>query len=380
MTYILLTRALKNVGDFLIFDRAKKLIKKYKKNYFIELPSWKPLDNYLKIINESDALIICGGPGIQPNFYPSIYPLIKNLEDISVPIILFGIGWYGFPGDDTDLHSFNFTPASLKALRKIHECAPFISCRDHLTEEILLRNGFTKVIMTGCPSWYDLKHLHKPFISHKKIKKVVFTVPQREIYYSQALKVMKILKEIFSNATLYCSFHSGRERDIFTSYEESRELTKLKNEAIKLGYEVKNVAYDLSKIKFYDNCDLHIGYRLHAHIYFLSQRKPSFLLSEDSRGRGFSEAIKLASVRAWEIGEIGKLCNWILENVKSPKELLSAVSIFKKFLVKPSKMAVDYLKKSIQKEIECGFMQFRGLENAFMKYFKKMEKFLISLP
>ena len=37
----------------------------------------------------------------------------------------------------------------------------------------------------------------------------------------------------------------------------------------------------------YRDCCLHIGYRCHGHILFLRNRRPSFLIAEDSRGIGF---------------------------------------------------------------------------------------------
>jgi hypothetical protein len=41
----------------------------------------------------------------------------------------------------------------------------------------------------------------------------------------------------------------------------------------------------------YENIDLHLGSRLHAHLYFLSQRKPSFLTYVDDRCLGFADAL-----------------------------------------------------------------------------------------
>jgi hypothetical protein len=41
----------------------------------------------------------------------------------------------------------------------------------------------------------------------------------------------------------------------------------------------------------YKECDLHIGSRLHAHLYFLSQAKKSYLVSVDGRAGGFAEAL-----------------------------------------------------------------------------------------
>jgi polysaccharide pyruvyl transferase WcaK-like protein len=67
-----------------------------------------------------------------------------------------------------------------------------------------------------------------------------------------------------------------------------------------LGYRVINAAYDLSKIDFYRECDLHVGYRVHAQIDFLSYRHPSVLLNEDGRGEGLSQSLGLKGIRAYD--------------------------------------------------------------------------------
>ena len=41
-------------------------------------------------------------------------------------------------------------------------------------------------------------------------------------------------------------------------------------------------------MKIYDDCSLHIGFRVHAHIYNISRGNQSILIDEDSRGKGFN--------------------------------------------------------------------------------------------
>ena len=44
-------------------------------------------------------------------------------------------------------------------------------------------------------------------------------------------------------------------------------------------------------INYYNQVDLHIGYRVHAHIYMSSINKLSILISEDGRGKAQRDAI-----------------------------------------------------------------------------------------
>lgn len=367
MTYILLTRAKKNIGDFLIFDRAQKLLSHFKKKKdHVILNAWESLDKYTEIINESSAVIICGGPGIKKNFYPDIYPLIKNIDDIKVPIILLGTGWSGFPGNEMDIKRFQFTKTSLEALIKIYNSFDCISCRDNNTVKILVNNGFNSALMTGGPAWYDLRHIEKSFNIPSNIEKIVFTPAQKEIYFSQTIDIMNMLKATFPNEKLYCSLHRGLHQDKYTSEKEATRINSINKIGLKLGYEIVNSAYDLDKIKFYEECDLHVGYRLHGHINFLSLRKPSFLLHEDSRGQGFSEAIGLRGVQAWEQG--------IFKNVSHMPDRL------RRRTVRANSSAHQQLLDYITDEVENGFKSFDKLHMTFQQKFETMKKFIFKIP
>jgi len=94
---VLLTGAKKNVGDFLIADRAKKLFSQFVDKDIVELDRTLSLDGELEIINNSRGLVLCGGPAYAERMFPGIYPLVSNLDDIKVPIIPFGLGWNGRP-------------------------------------------------------------------------------------------------------------------------------------------------------------------------------------------------------------------------------------------------------------------------------------------
>jgi len=360
-------RAKKNIGDFLIFDKAHKLLSFYKKSEEqVVYNAWEPLDDYIDTINDTKAVIICGGPGIKKHFYPDIYPLTKNIDEINVPIIFFGTGWSGLPGTDNDIKNYRFSNASLNALKKISNSFNSISCRDYNTVKILSNNGFTNAIMTGGPAWYDLRHISKPFILPKTIEKIVFTPAQNEIYYQQTVEIMEMLRTTFPNATLYCSFHRGLNVDKYTSEKEAARLERINKVGLRLGYDIVNAAYDLENIRFYEECDLHVGYRLHGHINFLSLRKPSFLLHEDSRGRGFSEAVGLLGIQAWEQGILGNR-SLIPEKIR-------------KRMVRANNYAPKILKNYLTEEVENDFVSFKNLHEKFQKHFKTMKRFILEIP
>ena len=109
----------------------------------------------------------------------------------------------------------------------------------------------------------------------------------------------------FKDSNIIVSFHRGiGEVDEFTPEADAINTEKLANHALKLGFEVADVSYDADKLNFYNDCDLHIGYRVHAHIYFLSKRLPSILIHEDGRGNGVTEALNSPGINAYKVSSL----------------------------------------------------------------------------
>ncbi len=373
--YIVLTGAKKNVGDFLITERCCQLLKKHRPEHkLFPLPHWESLEEYIDIVNESSAIIINGGPGFQPHFYPGIYKLMPDLEDIKVPIIPMGLGWKGFPGDYLTLKNYKFSQRSMKALNSISDEVEFISCRDYLTKEVLKRNGVNNVLMTGCPVWYDLESIGKRVERPREIKKLVFTPAQDGIYRDQTIKILYLLVNLFPDSELYCSFHRGLKADEFTTKADENNTMVIKRKADELGYNVVDASYDLDKIKFYDECDLHVGYRVHAHLYFLSKRKPSILLHEDGRGRGVSESLNLRGIDAFERTSMG----YLVDRLNYPKVSGALREVFG--IVRPNRYAIEILEDYINEELTNNFARFSGLDKVIDAHYDVMKNFIKNLP
>ena len=374
--YTLLYAALKNMGDFLIYERTKALLREHKGlEDYLELHSRRePLDSHLEEVNATKAVIICGGPGTVWNMYPRTYPLASNLDDIKVPIVIMGSGWYGVPGDDATLQQYGFNASTRGLFERIHRQGSTIGARDYLTERALQNNGITNVTMTGCPSWYDLEHLDDEFEPPAAIKTVAFTPPARRIYQEQSVQVMKALRRLFPEARLVCSFHRGIEEDEQTPQQDALWMGQLAQSADDLGYEVVDTSYGLENVGLYEECDLHIGYRVHGHIYFLAKRKPSFLIHEDGRGRGASEALGLPGIQGWERTLAGK----VAAKVREPhfSTLLGARALD----MRARKAATEELEIYIKDELESGFSSFKSLPQTIRSHYQIMVQFLETIP
>ena len=371
MSYVVLTGALKNVGDYLIADRAINLIKHHKPSaQIIEISRYEELDNRLDEINNSNAVILAGGPGYRYNMYPEIFKLTKNLDDIKVPIVCMGMGQRSFPGDDESIYKYEYSEKSKELLKRSSKDF-YLGCRDYLTSRTLKHNGLDNVLMTGCVAWYDMEYINKEYSIDSKVNSIVFSNPAEIRNINQSIQVIKLIKSKYPNAKLYCAFHRGIEADKFTNEEEAKATMKLKREAEILGYEILDLSHNLDGMKIYDETDLHIGYRVHAHIYCMSHFRKSILIEEDARGRGVNEAMGLYGINA-------RQRKYSLPCLSSKIKNKIIKKIFNR--TEDNNYAINNLSNYID-ELEAN--EYRDLESAYMRIkntYKQMQKFINKLP
>jgi hypothetical protein len=289
---VLLSGQIKNIGDFLITERASQLFEAFVDESIVILDRTKDLTPHLDLINNSRFLVLCGGPAYASDIYKGIYPLVEDLSKIQVPIIPFGLGWSGSPAGSPE--SFEFDEVSREFLKNVHSSIDASSCRDKITESILLSAGFENVQMTGCPVWYDLGFIDQEFVP-RPLEKVVITTPASPRLLWQTLRLVRTVKKELPGATFYLSFHRGILPDRHTPFlvGAAYVLMCLGSFLIIPSIRIRDISYDLEKMRFYEEMDFHIGYRVHAHLYFLSRRLPSVLINEDGRGMGMMKTLEL---------------------------------------------------------------------------------------
>lgn len=294
--YVLLTGAINNAGDHLIGHRAKELLKKYRPDAsLIEYERWKPLTGeQLDIINASDAVLLTGGPAIQRNIYPGVYPLVENLNEIKVPLILFGVGWKNaFAGPKAE-KSFAFTDSSMKLFDFLKKQGHTHSVRDYAAQRILSSLGINS-IMTGCPAFYELDD-NKINKSRNSVLTIGFSLGvmflKSKKVHNQQIALLRELRKENPGAKIIIALHHNYEIKHLKTSEHNTRYSEFVNLAQLLGCELKDISGDVhGLIDFYSDVDAHIGYRVHAHIFMTSLNKPSILVSEDSRGQTMSEVL-----------------------------------------------------------------------------------------
>ena len=310
--YVTLTGGKNNAGDFLIKHRAFNLFKALREDRdIVDFNEWEPLDDKkLEIINKSKALILLGGPGILPSMYPTVYKLRENLDDIKVPIIMMGLGWKDAQGDWENSYSIQFDSKTTLLLDRIKEDGFLSSVRDYHTLNTLQINGYQNILMTGCPAYYDMHSIRKS-VQESTIEKVAFSLGVSFVNSSsmehQMKEVILTLKKRYSKQKFEVVFHHSLESSkIKKAYGTKSSQHIKKHLEFATWLEQNSIEYsDISGsaenlIEYYLDVDLHIGYRVHAHIFMNSISKRSILLNEDGRGKGVDKVLGGTTITAYK--------------------------------------------------------------------------------
>lgn len=306
-TVLVITKAISNAGDYLVTKCLQDMVKYLFAKDNIKI-SYKNGLSHEDNFSRPDLIVLGGGPLYDNKLLErSAFPLRDYLINANCPICIFGSGWYGKSASDQSVYSYQFTPEVFEFLNTIsNKGRGFLGCRDAVTQRVLKNNGLCKVLMTGCPAWYNFEFLdHTDFAPHvKSDPQIIFIsdpgitkVPEEQIIRAtQAIEIIKMVKRKFPLAKLCFTFNNGIE----TKY------STICNNHIKCFLEEKGIEYlDIrgtwEGFKNYDVADLHIGFRVHSHIYCLSHRIPSVLIEEDARGFGVNETLGLPGIPGYDI-------------------------------------------------------------------------------
>jgi len=310
--------SISNGGDFLIERRMNSLIKK----------TWPDAEiTYINGVNSKfdrtkryDAVIGGGGPYYDDRIIEHLFIPFFGEEIKDIKFHLIGSGVYGEDFLDSAVYNKTFSNKTLRFFRSIEENGGTLSCRDVLSWQILRNNGIKKLYMTGCPAWYDFDFIDgiEPKVKNGCIRKIVISDPgvtknadEQIIRADQAKKVIKSIADAFPNAELVFTFNNG----INTKYSFICN-NSIKDYLDKIGIEYVDMSGSEEKFSVYNDADMHIGFRVHSHIYSLSRRIPSILIEEDLRGWGMNETFGLPHLPSYDISERHN------RNVYTPNESL----------------------------------------------------------
>ncbi len=374
--YVLLTGAKNNAGDFLIGRRAKDLLAWLRPDRsLLSLDRWKPLTpEELETINDSRALILTGGPALQPNMYPGIYPLVDDLKRLQAPIVAMAIGWKSRDGSWAATHRYTLTDSTKKLLAHMDSSGHLSSVRDYHTLNVLAAHGFRRFAMTGCAALYSRPHLAAPFAAPAKMRKVSFSLGvgflRNPGLAETSKKLILRLRAALPEASLEVVFHHATDEKAFrASHGSNLELFVAQRRVIEWlaaeGIAHVDVSGGADKmLEHYGACDLHVGFRVHAHILMTSMSRPSVLIAEDGRGMALKDVIGGLVFDACETPAPNKLLRRLGVGASTPKL---------------EHLAEDVVRHVLY-EAEWGFPRLRAQRSAIDGHWPVMKTFLERLP
>lgn len=309
---IVVGRPYSNGGDYLIFDRVFKALQKtYPEAHItMDLKSQEELD--AESLNTYDA-IITGGGGAQfsePHIKTSF--IYRHFDELTVPVHYMGTGLYGADGSDATIYQCRYSDEVIDFFHKVTEHGGQLGTRDWIVDTVLKNNGITDTIMTGCPAWYDPEMLERLTIpasedvdfSADSIKRIAVSnhgLTKNARDHAPKLDMIKglirYIKEKYAEAEILLTFNDGYQ----TKYSGYYNFT-LRDWALEQGVQCVDLSGAAEKFQALNEVDLHIGFRVHTHIYCLSRKIPSILIEEDIRGYGMNETLHLPHITAYREG------------------------------------------------------------------------------
>ncbi len=292
-----------NLGDGFILATIKKLLYPFKCEYI--LTSRKALTDYdIGKINSTRAVILAGANQLNDHF--SIVPGLNliTLEKIKVPIIPFAIGIHGDPRQNQGMSEFTKT-----ILKELHQRSRFTSWRCPETINYLntyLPEMADQFLMTGCPVMYGDGGL-SGISEDCNANRIIVTVTERDNFWERETQTLSFVAKHYPEAERILSLHQDfvalNQEDLITSafnkiqsYFPKNSVKRspftpeaLRSYAKRLGYKIFIPQSVEQCFGLYQTAFIHYGSRLHAHLWFLSQGKPSLLTHVDNRCVGFSD-------------------------------------------------------------------------------------------
>lgn len=275
MEIVMLTGAYNNAGDHLHRFASMQVVQRWANKNGIEETHIVEIDrkNCRKpevevTLNQADLILIPGGPTLQPNLVPNIVDLP---EKFFWKTAIFGGGIKHTGNSNWSKKSIDFFKQSLPC-----------SVRDPQSLDALPLDAKKRAWLTGCP-----------------VSSAEFNTISSQ---SSAINIA------VSDGQRYAH---NRTSEFISDYVSTHlETAQLVEHSVLSGDSAKEsiqIGADLDKmIATYANAKWHVGFRLHAHLLWLSLNLPSLLLIEDARGLSVSEFVGGNSINLVPHIKLGK--------------------------------------------------------------------------
>lgn len=298
-----------NAGDGFILKAVMKLLEPYQcEHIFSSRVTLSQKD--INKINSTRMLVLAGANQLNDNF--SVIPGFNctDLEQIKVPIVPMGIGINGEEGKNDGM-----SDETRSIMAFIHRRSKWSSWRCPLTMDYLHKNlpeMSDHFLLTGCPVMFlGEPGEHVPLSEHQP-RTVVVTTTTRGKFWQRETQTIDFVHKTFPDARKILSQHQA-PRDVKIrkrikgllkgNLEQLHTPVALSGYAKRRGFEIFHSGDAEDFLNLYRDADLHIGSRLHAHLFCLSLRKSSFVTYVDERMAGFSQMLQFPICDPGRLGD-----------------------------------------------------------------------------
>lgn len=285
---------------------------------------------------------------LRANMHKKQYPYLEELVDSGIPFSVIASGTDLPVSKDTNIYE-GFSHESISLLKKINDKAVVFTTRGGVSQEFCKRAGLDNAVFNGDVAFYDKKIDEINFKQGAQCKNIVVSDPHRAAGYLEGMHVLiDGLKAIFPDANIVVAQHGVNKVVEDFCKKNSIQIEKI--------YEDK-----YSGLKIYEEADLHVGFRVHAHVSALKRKKYSYLLEQDGRGCDYGSTIeRKISVPNYSYSKTP------VYSVKNLVKLLIGRPLT--FKEKASVAPVYELLAMIRRDSEEGFVKFIGLEQQILEF------------
>jgi len=289
-------RKVRNLGDGFILRAIERELSQVFPADLIFSPRVAPEAGAKDLMRCARLVVLAGANQLNDRY--TVWPGLKAQEIVSQQwkFVPLGIGLHGDAGFNDGM-----SEASKRVMEIIHERLEFSSWRCPWTVAYLnssLPHLSGKFLMTGCPVLYDA-----PLLTGKRFdqqeRSVAVTATERGEFWIRETGVIDAVARRYPKAQKYLVAHQnffppprGEGVKHWLSRPEPSSMENrvegLRAYARAKGFRI--VAPDDADacLKFYEQIDVHVGSRLHAHLLFLSRNKRTYLVPVDNRSAGMA--------------------------------------------------------------------------------------------
>ncbi len=313
MNVVLLAGARNNCGDYLIVDRAQRLF-----DHFLPAARRVTLDRTrpfreadIQTMAAADLVVLVGGPMVRNACAEALNlaALVESgfLATLRAPLVMMGAG--GKPPVPFVPGKLALTRASRALFDKLEASPYYSSTRDFETLLMLRNAGYGNFRFTGCPALYALPERARPFPAFRRegIRRIAFSCGAPGLMSAasirQHLDLAEALRARHPHAEVVVAAHHAVDEAVYrTVYGRNppEGWVRFWDEIRRRGFRMEDLSGGLERMEgLYGSADLHVGYRVHAHVLMTSWRKPSVLVAEDGRASGMADVITGRVWPAW---------------------------------------------------------------------------------